>query len=74
MMTKEESTKIVNFKTNGAEVFKLGCGHILIGRNSENALIIPHATSWGGYNVELKRIPKINIRIFGATILFIFEI
>ena len=29
MMTKEESTKIVNFMTPGAGVLVLGCGHIL---------------------------------------------
>ena len=28
MMTKEGSTKIVNFMTSGAGIFVLGCGHI----------------------------------------------
>ena len=28
MMTKEGSTKIVNFNTSMAEVLMLGCGHI----------------------------------------------
>ena len=28
MMTKEESTKILNFKTSGAGVLELGCDHI----------------------------------------------
>ena len=48
MMSKEGSTKIVNFMTPGARVLVLGCGHIshIVKMNYSFKNLLLHSPAW----------------------------